>query len=75
MIAGTDVTNGKGHIIGFSLHDELSLLVRAGLSPTEAIEAATRKPSRLFGFSDLGTIEGWHARESRAARCKPARGH
>ena len=57
LIAGTDVTNQRGHIIGFSLHDELALLVRAGLSPMEAIEAATRKPSRLFGFSDLGTIE------------------
>ena len=56
LIAGTDVTAGN-HIIGFSLHDELALLVRAGLSPMEAIEAATRKPSRLFGFSDLGTIE------------------
>jgi predicted amidohydrolase YtcJ len=56
LIAGTDVTAGR-HIIGFSRHDELALLVRAGLSPMEAIEAATRKPSRLFGFSDLGTIE------------------
>jgi amidohydrolase family protein len=57
LIAGTDVTNQRGHIIGFSLHDELTLLVRAGLSPMAAIEAATRKPSRLFGSSDLGTID------------------
>jgi imidazolonepropionase-like amidohydrolase len=56
LITGTDVTSGR-NIIGFSLHDELALLVRAGLSPMEAIEAATRNPSRLFGFSDLGTIE------------------
>lgn len=44
---------------GFSLHDELQLLVKyAGLSPMEAIISATRYPAEFFGLqSTLGTIE------------------
>jgi imidazolonepropionase-like amidohydrolase len=43
---------------GFSLHDELELLVRAGLTPLEALQAATRNPARYFGrLKDLGTVE------------------
>ena len=43
---------------GSGLHDELSLLVDAGLSPMEAIQAATRNPMILMGRSDsLGTVE------------------
>jgi len=41
---------------GPSLHDELSLLVKAGLSPMEALEAATRTRA-LLGLKDVGTIE------------------
>jgi adenine deaminase len=40
------------------LHDELELLVSAGLTPMEALEAATRNPARFLGMSDsIGTIE------------------
>ena len=42
---------------GFSLHDELSLLVKAGLPEMEALEAATRNPARAFHLTDQGTIE------------------
>jgi imidazolonepropionase-like amidohydrolase len=44
---------------GFSLHDELRLLVqRAGLTPSQAIVSATRWPAEFFGLQDvLGTIE------------------
>jgi imidazolonepropionase-like amidohydrolase len=42
---------------GFSVHDELALLVRAGLSPMQAIEAATREPAAyLDALDSLGTI-------------------
>jgi imidazolonepropionase-like amidohydrolase len=41
-----------------SLHDELGLLVAAGLTPLEALQAATRNPARSVGFGDdLGTVE------------------
>lgn len=42
---------------GFSLHDELALLVRAGLSPVQAIHAATGAVTEYLGLADsLGTI-------------------
>ena len=63
FLAGTDTPPaGTRQLPGFALHDEMSLLVAAGLSPMEAIEAATRKPARRFGKTDVGTIEaGMHA--------------
>ena len=43
---------------GFSLHQELELLVEAGLSPAEAIAAATSQATAFLGLiDDLGTIE------------------
>ena len=56
LLAGTDAVKAQ-FLPGFSLHDELALLVSVGLSPGEALEAATRKPARLVGHTDVGTIE------------------
>jgi hypothetical protein len=56
LLAGTDVGTSY-QIPGISLHDELSLLVQAGLSPMDALQAATRNPARTFGLSNQGTIE------------------
>lgn len=56
LLAGTDATNpGVAH--GASLHDELTLLTQAGLTPTQALTAATHTPARAFGLSDRGSIE------------------
>jgi imidazolonepropionase-like amidohydrolase len=56
FLAGTDA--GCMYCFpGFSLHDELELLVRAGLTPREALQAATRNQARYFGLNDLGTVE------------------
>jgi len=42
---------------GFSLHDELGLLVRAGLTPAEALRTATINPARFLGLTDsLGVV-------------------
>ncbi len=46
--AGTDTPIGFG-IPGESLHAELALLVRSGLSPREALYAATVRPAEFFG--------------------------
>jgi imidazolonepropionase-like amidohydrolase len=58
VLAGTDAAHigvpGTAH--GVSLHGELSLLVRAGLTPTEALRSATSRPARRFGLSDRGRI-------------------
>jgi imidazolonepropionase-like amidohydrolase len=57
LLAGTDVQNPYC-FPGFSLHDELALLVKAGLTPTEALQAATRNPARFLGKDrEFGTIE------------------
>ena len=56
ILAGTD---GWSYTVpGFGLHQELALLVKAGLTPLEALQAATINPATFLGESDtLGTIE------------------
>lgn len=45
-------------IPGFSLHDELELFVKAGLTPMEALQTATRNPATYLGLTDIvGTVE------------------
>jgi len=57
FIAGTDLANPYC-FPGFSLHDELGLLVEAGLTPMEALQAATYNAVELLGLRDsLGTVE------------------
>jgi imidazolonepropionase-like amidohydrolase len=57
IIAGTD-TGLSGIVGGFSLHDELELLVEAGLTPEEGLASATRLPAVWLGIeSEVGTIE------------------
>lgn len=57
IVAGTDA--GTSAVVwGFSLHDELVLLVKAGLTPYEAVSSATRLPAEWLGLGDkMGTIE------------------
>jgi hypothetical protein len=50
LLAGTDITIPYTYP-GFSLHDELKLLVEADLSPMQALETATTNPARLLGLS------------------------
>jgi len=45
-----------GTMPGISLHTELELLVRLGLSPREAVAAATNNYSLQFGWAELGQI-------------------
>jgi hypothetical protein len=57
ILAGTDTQNPY-RFPGFSLHDELGLLVQAGLTPMEALQAATINAARFMNRQkDLGTIE------------------
>ena len=42
---------------GESLHAELALLVDAGLTPVDALRAATVLPAEVFGLPDRGVIE------------------
>lgn len=55
ILAGTDAPNpGTAH--GIALHRELELLVKAGLTATEALAAATSVPARAFKLGDRGRI-------------------
>jgi imidazolonepropionase-like amidohydrolase len=55
ILAGTDAPNpGTAH--GLSMHRELELLVRAGLSPEAALASATSVPARVFSLADRGRI-------------------
>jgi len=55
VAAGTDAPN-QLLAPGASLHDELALLVRAGLEPTDALLAATRDAAQLVGADSIGVL-------------------
>ena len=50
ILAGTD-TPMPGNYPGYSLHDELALLVEAGFTSAEALRAATLAPSQFLGLA------------------------
>lgn len=52
ILAGSD--GGKP---GESLHEELELLVAAGLTPAEALRSATIEATRYLGAASLGVVE------------------
>lgn len=55
ILAGTDAPN-PGTASGASVLGELSLLTRAGLTPVEALTAATAAPADRFGLDDRGRV-------------------
>jgi imidazolonepropionase-like amidohydrolase len=57
LLAGTDSPSPYS-FPGSGLHDELELLVEAGLSPLAALQTATRNPARFLGKEkERGTVE------------------
>ena len=57
ILAGSDTPNPLV-FPGSSLHEELELLVEAGLTPLAALQAATIQPARFLGRLDSqGTVE------------------
>lgn len=58
FMAGTDTAAGVYVMPGFSLHQELELFVKSGLTPLQALQTATFNPAIFLGRSqDLGTVE------------------
>jgi imidazolonepropionase-like amidohydrolase len=59
LLAGTDFTfKSNGMRPGFDLHEELALLVEAGMTPMQALQTATVNPAKFLGKSKThGTIE------------------
>jgi len=61
ILAGTDANRAPGSPFqvkhGASLHEELLLLVAAGLTPVEALRGATTLPAKLCGLEDRGAVQ------------------
>jgi imidazolonepropionase-like amidohydrolase len=62
ILSGTDAPM-PGVYPGFSLHDELALLVQSGLTPRAALRSATLGPAEFLGIAgETGSVEvGKHA--------------
>ena len=59
---GTDSGTQLGRWQGYFEHVELELMVEAGLTPMQALVAATGNAARVMGLRELGTLEpGNHA--------------
>ena len=56
IVLGTDTGIQPGHTFGSGEHVELARWVQLGLSPSEAIVAATKRPAELLGLKDMGTL-------------------
>lgn len=60
VLAGTDANETPAApaspAFGLSLHDELALLVGAGLTPAQALDSATAVAAEHFGLSDRGRV-------------------
>jgi len=57
IMAGTDMA-APNVFPGSSLHEDLAFLVQAGLTPMQALQAATRNPAEFLGkLQSQGTVE------------------
>lgn len=57
IVAGTDA-GVSGVVAGFALHDELELMVQAGLTPEESLNSATLLAAQWLGMDKLvGSVE------------------
>ena len=54
---GTDSGTQLGRWQGYFEHVELELMVEAGLTPLQALAAATGSAARVMGLGELGTLE------------------
>jgi len=61
LLLGTDAIGGIGIVPGFSIHDELRILVDNGFTPYEALQTGTvnaaRVVEKMTGEGNFGTIE------------------
>lgn len=57
FLLGTDAGAVPNHFFGYSGHRELEIYTRMGLTPMEALVAATSRPAEHLGLADRGVIE------------------
>jgi imidazolonepropionase-like amidohydrolase len=56
IVLGTDTGIEPGHTFGSGEHVEMARWVQLGLTPSQAIAAATQRPAELLGLKDMGTL-------------------
>ena len=56
IVLGTDAGPLPGHPFGYSGHRELEIYIRLGMTPMQALVAATSAAARHLGLDDLGTL-------------------
>jgi len=56
LVLGTDTGIHPGHTFGSGEHVELAHWVQLGLTPSQAIVAATQRPAELMGLKEMGTL-------------------
>jgi len=57
IVLGTDAGAVPDHFFGYTGHRELEIFVRLGMTPMQAIMAATSRPAERLGLTDMGTLE------------------
>jgi imidazolonepropionase-like amidohydrolase len=57
LVLGTDAGIFNRYSFGWADHHELSRYVQFGLTPAQALAAATSSPAELLGLHDLGSLE------------------
>jgi imidazolonepropionase-like amidohydrolase len=57
IVLGTDAGAVPDHFFGYTGHRELEIFVRLGMTPMQAIIAATSKPAQRLGLDDLGLLQ------------------
>ncbi|MDP1932394.1 MAG: amidohydrolase family protein [Gammaproteobacteria bacterium] len=57
IVLGTDAGAVRDHPYGYTGHRELEIFVRHGMSPAQAINAATSVAARALGLPDSGQIK------------------
>jgi imidazolonepropionase-like amidohydrolase len=56
IVLGTDTGIESGHTFGSGEHVEIARWVQLGLTPSQAITAATQRSAELVGLKDMGTL-------------------
>ena len=56
LVLGTDAGITPRYSFGWAEHHEIARYVQLGLTPSQAVVAATRRPAELLGMPDLGTL-------------------
>jgi imidazolonepropionase-like amidohydrolase len=56
VVLGTDAGAVPDHFFGYTGHKELEIFVRLGMTPGQALVAATSRPAARLGLDDLGTL-------------------